>query len=110
MVYVSKRLPASMKTTSLSKPWESVARTQRRRERACDGSPSRKTNWPVLRISALSRLYPGGYARSEVSGEVASPTCLGFDLVVWLSKEFSVSTFQAGEEASSRRKKGGSAA
>ncbi len=46
----------------------------------------------------------------EVSGEVASPTCLVFDLVVWLSQEFWVSTFQAGEEASSRRKRGGSAA
>src|SRR5947209_2715884 len=97
MVYVSKRLPASTKTTSLSKPWESVARTQRRRERACDGSPSRKTNWPVLRISALSRdsipvVMPGWRSRGRLlprrvwysiwsSGSLRSSGSLHFRLV-----------------------------
>src|SRR6266704_5681736 len=97
MVYVSKRFPASTKTTSLSKPWESIARTQRRRERACDGSPSRKTNWPVLRISALSRdsipvVMPGWRSRGRLlprrvwysiwsSGSLRSSESLHFRLV-----------------------------
>jgi len=46
----------------------------------------------------------------EVSGEVASTTGLVFDLSVWLSQDFWVSTFQAGEEASSRWEARGSAA
>src|SRR5437879_13891596 len=36
------------------------------------------------------RLYPGGYARLDVSGEVASSTRLVFDLVVCLSQDFEV--------------------
>src|SRR5207244_12108185 len=70
-------------TTSLSKPLGSVALMQRRRERACDGSPSRKTNWPVLRISALSRelipvVNPGWRSRGRLL-----PRCVWYS--IWSS-------------------------
>jgi hypothetical protein len=63
-----------------------------------------ENQYPVYRV------YPGCYARLEVSSKSASTTGLILDLVVWISQEFRVSTFQAGEEASPCGKKGGSAA
>src|SRR5438034_10850499 len=97
MVYVSKKLHASMKKTSASEPWGSVARKQRRRETACDGLPSREANWPVLRISALSRgsipvVMPGRRSRGRLlprrvwysiwsSGSLRSSGSLHFRLV-----------------------------